>query len=307
MNLLKDISLVAKTDSTVLISGETGTGKELAARAIHLAGSRKNKPLIKVNCAAIPASLIESEFFGHVSGAFTGATKRRIGRFELADKGSIFLDEIGDLHPDMQAKLLRVLQDGEFEPVGSSETRKVDVRVIAATNRNLIEEIKQGKFREDLFYRLNVYPINVPPLRERGNDIIRLADDFIVRFSKKFGVEVPKLSTTAKQRLLSYNWPGNVRELQNIIERAVITSKEGMIIIDSILPNENKAELPGKEHPQTNKILSQKELQDLEKQNIIRALNLTNWKISGSDGAANLLGLPPTTLSSKIKALQLKR
>ena len=307
MNLLKDISLVAKTDSTVLISGETGTGKELAARAIHLAGSRKNKPLIKVNCAAIPASLIESEFFGHVSGAFTGATKRRIGRFELADKGSIFLDEIGDLHPDMQAKLLRVLQDGEFEPVGSSDTRKVDVRVIAATNRNLIEEIKQGKFREDLFYRLNVYPINVPPLRERGNDIIRLAEEFIIRFSKKFGVEVPKLSTTAKQRLLSYNWPGNVRELQNIIERAVITAKEGMIMIDSILPNGNKDEIPEKDFTQSNKILSPKELQDIEKQNIIRALNSTNWKISGSDGAANLLGLPPTTLSSKIKALHLKR
>ncbi len=307
MNLLKDISMVAKTDSTVLISGETGTGKELTARAIHLAGSRKNKPLIKVNCAAIPSSLIESEFFGHVSGAFTGATRRRTGRFELAAGGTIFLDEIGELPPDMQAKLLRVLQDGEFEPVGSSDTSRVNVRVIAATNRNLSEEIKEGKFREDLYYRLNVYPIHVPPLRERGNDILRLADEFLTRFSRKFGVDTPKLSIAAKERLLSYHWPGNVRELQNIIERAVVTAKEGTVIIDNILPYDGKSFTTNSSPPKDTKILSQKELQELEKENILRALNSTNWKVSGSDGAANLLGLPPTTLSSKIKALQLKR
>ncbi len=307
MNLLKDISLVAKTDSTVLISGETGTGKELAARAIHMAGSRKNKPLIKVNCAAIPSSLIESEFFGHVSGAFTGATKRRIGRFELADKGTIFLDEIGDLHLDLQAKLLRVLQDGEFEPVGSSDTRKVDVRVIAATNRNLSEDIKHGKFREDLYYRLNVYPIYVPPLRERGYDIIKLADEFTLRFSKKLGVDNRKLSSTSKQRLLNYPWPGNVRELQNIIERAVITAEDGTVIIDNLLPYGREPNKIETNTQQDNKIFSQKEFQELEKENIIRALNSTNWKISGSDGAANLLGLPPTTLNSKIKALHLKK
>ncbi len=307
MDLLKEISLVAGTDSTVLISGETGTGKELAARAIHKAGSRKNKPLIKVNCAAIPSSLIESEFFGHVSGAFTGATKRRMGRFELADGGTIFLDEIGELHLDMQSKLLRILQDGEFEPVGSSDTKKVDVRVIAASNRNLSEEIKEGKFREDLFYRLNVYPIQIPPLRERGNDIIRLANEFIVKFSKKFGVDPPKLSAAAKQKLISYSWPGNIRELQNIIERAVITAKDKKIISEAILPNGEVSDNDRDFLQGTQKILSQKEIQELEKKNIIRALNLTNWKISGSDGAANLLGLPPTTLNSKIKALQLKK
>ncbi len=307
MNLLKDISLIAKTDSTVLISGETGTGKELAARAIHQAGGRKNKPLIKVNCAAIPPSLIESEFFGHVSGAFTGATKRRIGRFELADGGTIFLDEIGDLQLDMQSKLLRIIQDGEFEPVGSSGTRKVNVRIIAATNRNLSEQIKEGKFREDLYYRLNVYPINLPPLRERGNDIIRLAEEFITRFSKKFGVDAPKLSAYSKQRLLSYSWPGNVRELQNIIERAVITAKEGTVSFEGILPSDSQPSTPDTSQSRDIRILSQKELQELEKENIIRALKSTNWKISGSGGAANLLGLPPTTLSSKIKSLQLKK
>ncbi len=307
MNLLKDISLVAKTDSTVLISGETGTGKELTARAIHYAGKRRKKPLIKVNCAAIPSSLIESEFFGHVIGAFTGATKRRIGRFELADGGTIFLDEIGDLQPDMQAKLLRVLQDGEFEPVGSSDTVKVDVRIIAATNRNLSEDIKYGKFREDLYYRLNVYPIYVPPLRDRGNDILRLAEEFLIRFSKKFGVDVPKLSYTAKERLLSYRWPGNIRELQNIIERAVITAKEGTVIIDNILPDEGKSLKIKSSIEKEARILSQKELQEFEKENILRALNSTNWKVSGSDGAANLLGIPPTTLTSKIKSFQLKK
>ncbi len=307
MNLLKDISLVASTDSTVLISGETGTGKELAARAIHKAGSRKNKPLIKVNCAAIPSSLIESEFFGHVSGAFTGATKRRMGRFELADGGTIFLDEIGDLHLDMQAKLLRVLQDGEFEPVGSSDTKKVNVRVIAASNRNLSEEIKEGKFREDLYYRLNVYPIEVPPLRDRGSDIIRLANEFIINFSKKFGIAPPQLSAAAKHRLISYSWPGNVRELQNIIERAVITAKDNEVISESILPNGVISAADENTLQDSQKILSQKELQGLERENIIRALNSTNWKISGRDGAASLLGIPPTTLSSKIKALQIKR
>ncbi len=308
MDLLKDISLVAKTDSTVLISGETGTGKELAARAIHQAGSRRNKPLIKVNCAAIPSSLIESEFFGHVSGAFTGATKRRIGRFELADGGTIFLDEIGDLHLDLQSKLLRVLQDGEFEPVGSSETKKVNIRVIAASNRNLRDEIKQGKFREDLYYRLNVYPIYVPPLRERGNDIIRLANEFITRFSRKLGVDPPKMSMEAGERLLSYHWPGNIRELQNIIERSVITSRDGTLNLGSLFPEESGRGIPPiGEDVKSDKILSQEELQNIEKENIIRALKSTNWKISGGDGAARLLGIPPTTLSSKIKVMGLKK
>jgi len=308
MELLKDISLVAKTDSTVLISGETGTGKELAARAIHKAGRRRNKALIKVNCAAIPSSLIESEFFGHVSGAFTGATKRRIGRFELADGGTIFLDEIGDLHPDLQSKLLRVLQDGEFEPVGSSETKKVNVRVVAASNRNLKDEIKQGKFREDLYYRLNVFPIYIPPLRERGNDIIKLANEFITRFSRKLGMDPPKLSWEAGERLLSYNWPGNIRELQNIIERSMITSKDGKLNLCNILPEDSGGRIQvAREDEKPDKIFSQVELQQIEKENIIRALRSTNWKISGGDGAAKLLGIPPTTLSSKIKVMGLKK
>lgn len=308
MNLLNEINLVAKTDSTVLISGETGTGKELVARAIHSASKRKNKQLIKVNCSAIPAALIESEFFGHVPGAFTGATKPRIGRFQFADRGTIFLDEIGDLQLDLQSKLLRVLQEGEFEPVGSSETKKVNVRVIAATNRNLNQEIKTGKFRQDLFYRLNVYPITVPPLRERGNDIIKLANEFVLRCSRKLGITPPRLTNASANKLMSYNWPGNIRELQNIIERAVIISKNGKIILDKILPDDYKSiNSEIKENESEEKILSQEQLLNLEKENIIRALNSVNWKISGKNGAAKLLGLPPTTLNSRLKALGIKK
>jgi PAS domain S-box-containing protein len=308
MKLLHEVSLVAKTDSTVLISGETGTGKELIARAIHSASNRKKQQLIKVNCSAIPPSLIESEFFGHVPGAFTGATKRRIGRFELANGGTIFLDEIGDLQLDLQSKLLRVLQEGEFEPVGSSVTKKVDVRVIAATNRNLQEEIKEGKFREDLYYRLNVYPVYVPPLRERGNDILKLANEFIKISSRKLGVDAPKLTQEAMKRLTSYSWPGNVRELQNVIERAVITCKNGKLILDKILSeNYGSMDYPLSDKIDEVKILSQDEIFKLEKENILRALKSTNWKISGSDGAAKLLGLPPTTLGSKLKIMGIKK
>ncbi len=308
MKLLHEVNLVAKTDSTVLISGETGTGKELVARAIHSAGSRKNNPLIKVNCSAIPSSLIESEFFGHIPGAFTGATKRRIGRFELADDGTIFLDEIGDLHLDLQSKLLRVLQEGEFEPIGSSETKKVDVRVIVATNRDLGEEIRMGRFREDLFYRLNVYPITVPPLRERGSDIIKLANEFLKRSSKMLGMNIPVIPEQTKKKLLTYNWPGNVRELQNVIERAVITSKDGKLNFDIIPAGGSKFdEYPVNKDDETKKILSQKELINLEKENIKRALDSTNWKISGENGAAKLLGMPPTTLNSKIKSMKIKK
>ncbi len=307
MNLLHEVNLVAKTDSTVLISGETGTGKELIARAIHSASNRKNRQLIKVNCSAIPASLIESEFFGHVPGAFTGATKTRIGRFQFADGGTIFLDEIGDLQLDLQSKLLRVLQEGEFEPVGSSETQKVNIRVIAATNRNLKEEVKSGKFRQDLYYRLNVYPIIAPPLRERGNDIIKLANEFIISYSRKLGKEAPRLTQESVKRLISYNWPGNVRELQNVIERAVIISKNDKIILDKILPDNYDTKNKFRDAETKEKILSQEELLNLEKENIIRALNSTSWKISGKDGAAKLLGLPPTTLNSRLKALGIKK
>jgi len=308
LKVLNDIKKVASTESTVLIQGETGTGKELIARAIHKQSNRKNEALIKVNCAAIPVHLIESEFFGHEKGAFTGATSKRDGRFSLADNGTIFLDEIGDLPLELQSKLLRVLQEGEFEPLGSSGTVKVDVRVIAATNKNLVAEVENGNFREDLFYRLNVFPIPVPPLRERGDDIIMLAKNFAESFSSRLGIRTHPIDQSNTEKLLSYHWPGNVRELQNIIERAVITSENGTLNIE-ISPNdsqlsttEEKPSIDGDES-----ILTASEIHQIEKENIIKALEATNWKVSGEKGAARLLGIPPTTLSSKIKALGIKR
>ncbi len=308
--VLNSINKVAKTDATVLILGETGTGKELIARAIHAESGRGEKPLIRVNCAAIPAALIESEFFGHEKGAFTGATNKREGRFSLADGGTIFLDEIGELPLDLQSKLLRVLQEGEFEPLGSSETRKVDVRVLAATNRDLHREVKQGKFREDLYYRLNVFPLTVPPLRERGEDIIKLASVFAERFASSIGISVRPLSQEQIERMMSYRWPGNIRELQNVIERAVITSHNGRLNLDHALPdtspNIESSEERSKVTP-AKRIFTHKELEELERENIIAALEKTNWKVSGENGAASLLGIPNTTLSSRIKALGIKR
>ncbi|MDD3559801.1 MAG: sigma 54-interacting transcriptional regulator [Melioribacteraceae bacterium] len=305
ISALEEIENVADTDTTVLILGETGTGKELFARAIHNRSYRKNKPLIKLNCAAMPAELIESELFGHEQGAFTGATKKREGRFKLADRGTIFLDEIGELPLALQAKLLRVLQEKEFEPVGSSLTEKVDVRVIAATNRDLEEEVKKGNFREDLYYRLNVYPIQIPSLRERGDDIILLAENFAKKFSAKLSKKIEPLTEEAKIRLRSYNWPGNIRELQNVIERAVITSKNGWLNL-SMLQSENKltSQIITKE---PNIIKTQAEILELEKLNIIAALKACDWKVSGKNGAANLIGIPPTTLSSKIKSFNITR
>ena len=234
--VLRDIGQVAETDATVLILGETGTGKELVARAIHAASTRRARQLIIVNCAAIPATLIESELFGHEAGAFTGATKKREGRFALADKGTIFLDEIGELPLDLQAKLLRVLQEGEFDPVGSSSTKKVNVRVLAATNRDLEKSVREGQFREDLFYRLNVFPLRLPPLRERGDDVVRLASAFARRFATKMGRTIAPLTADYARRLKGYSWPGNVRELQNVIERAVITATDGQLNLDRALP-----------------------------------------------------------------------
>lgn len=309
LRVMKDIKQVAPTDTTVLITGETGTGKELMARAIHAESNRSSKPLIKVNCAAIPANLIESEFFGHEKGAFTGATTRRDGRFRLADGGTIFLDEIGELPLELQSKLLRVLQEGEFEPVGSSKTVKVDVRILAATNRDLNKEIENGTFREDLFYRLNVFPVHVPPLRERGEDVIRLAEEFIGTYSKKIGRSIAPLSEAMKRRLLSYNWPGNVRELQNVIERAVITSDNGLLNLDSSLPEITSgirfSETSGDENNDISRVRTAVEMRELEKQNILLALEQTGWKIAGRDGAAALLGIPPTTLSSRMKSLNI--
>ncbi len=305
-NVINLIHQVSKTDATVLIQGETGTGKELVARAIHKESNRKDNPLIRINCGAIPANLIESELFGHEKGAFTGATISRKGRFLLADKGTIFLDEIGEMPLELQPKLLRVIQEGEFDPVGSSETIKVDVRIIAATHRNLLEFSKSGKFREDLFYRLNVFPIEVPPLRNRGNDLCLIAEEMITQFSKKLNKPILDLTDADKALLLTYNWPGNVRELQNLIERAVIVSKNGIINWQAIIPNNFET---NKEITQVNKekILTIKELNILEKENILRALKQTRWKISGKHGAAELLQLPSTTLASRIKALGIER
>ena len=307
--VLRDIAQVAETDATVLIMGETGTGKELVARAIHAAGKRRERPLITVNCAAIPATLIESELFGYEAGAFTGATKKRAGRFALADKGTIFLDEIGELPLDLQAKLLRVLQEGEFDPVGSQHSRKVDVRVLAATNRDLETSVREGKFREDLFYRLNVFPLRLPPLRERSDDVVRLAAAFARRFAAKMGRTIAPLTEQCAARLKAYNWPGNVRELQNVIERAVITATNGRLNLDRALPEasstgpssvEKAVESPGR-------IRTAKELEELERTNILRALDAAKWKVSGEQGAAKLLGINASTLSSRMKALKIQK
>jgi PAS domain S-box-containing protein len=302
-HVLQDVQQVAATDSTVLILGETGTGKELIARAIHAASGRSDKPLIKVNCSAIPATLMESEFFGHEKGAFTGATAKRDGRFALADGGTIFLDEIGDLSLDLQAKLLRVLQEGEFEPVGSSRTRKVDVRAIAATNHNLLQEVRDGEFREDLYYRLNVFPIEMPALRERGDDVLLLAAAFTKKFAKQIGRSIEGLTENSARRLKAYDWPGNVRELQNVVERAVITSREGRLNLDRALPESAAAAPP----VSTTAVLTTTELRQLERQNILRALEACRGRVAGKDGAAQLLGMSPSTLTSRMKALGIKR
>ncbi len=311
--VLEDIEQVAATDTTVLILGETGTGKELIARAIHSGSRRRDRPLVTINCAAIPAALMESEFFGHEKGAFTGATEKRHGRFALADRGTILLDEIGELSPDLQVKLLRALQEGEFQPVGSSQTRKVDIRVIAATNRDLNQAVRDGKFRDDLYYRLNVFPIQVPPLRERGNDILLLAAAFAAMFSQRIGRKIDPLSEECKRKLIAYAWPGNVRELQNVIERAVITSKDGRLNLDRALPEAASETLRASDSPSgrsqdiPDRILQVRELQQLERENILRALESTDWRVAGKGGAADLLGMNPSTLNSRIRALKVER
>ena len=306
VSVLNLIGQVAHTDATVLVNGETGTGKELVARAVHAASPRNDKPLVRVNCGAIPTNLIESELFGHEKGAFTGATASRKGRFLLADNGTIFLDEIGELPLELQPKLLRVLQEGEFDPVGSSQTIKVNVRIIAATHRDLLTFSKKGKFREDLYYRLNVFPITVPPLRERGEDIHLIAQAIIDRLSSKLNKQIRPLSTQDKEVLTDYNWPGNVRELQNIIERAVIVSRDGSIPWKLVLPRNLEQDTTIAE-VHSEKIFTVDEMATLEKQNILRALKKTGWKISGQGGAASLLQIKPTTLASRIKALQIVR
>lgn len=299
---LAKASQVAATDATVLLLGETGCGKEVFARAIHESSPRAEQPLVTVNCAAIPRDLVESEFFGHVKGAFTGATAKRDGRFLCADGGTIFLDEIGELPLDLQAKLLRVLQEGEFQPVGSSESCRVDVRVIAATHRHLGEAIRKGQFREDLFYRLNVFPIAIPPLRDRGEDILLLAELFAERAADRFGRPRKRLSRDAADRLRAYHWPGNIRELQNIIEHAVITSRDDWLFPELSLDaaaTSNASAASSRDRS----IMTAEEVRDLQRDNILRALDACHGRVAGPRGAAQLLKLKPSTLRSQMKAL----
>jgi len=301
---LRQIELVAPTDSTVLILGESGTGKELVAREIHRRSARKDRPIIKVNCASIPKTLYESEFFGHVKGAFTSAVRDRAGRFELANTGTIFLDEVGEIPLDLQSKLLRVLQEGQYERVGDDRTRDTDVRVIAASNKDLRREVEEGRFREDLYYRLNVFPITVAPLRQRKEDIPLLAMHFLTILCKKANRPIPKLTRANIQLLQSYHWPGNVRELQNVIERAVITCRGNVLDFDlPMLPTPTAVNHTNQAAPADAdaQILTEVEMQKLERDNIIAALNHTGWHVFGANGAAALLGLKPTTLASRMK------
>ena len=292
--VLFKITQVAPTDSTVLITGETGTGKELAARAIHDASRRQHRPLIKVNCAALSPTLIESELFGHEKGAFTGATGRKQGRFELANGGTIFLDEIGELPPELQVKLLRVIQENEFERLGGSRTIKVSVRIIAATNRNLKLEVEQGTFREDLWYRLNVYPITMPPLRQRKEDIPLLVEHFVNTYARKFGKTISSVSPRTMQSLQAHSWPGNIRELANVIERAVIHTQA------SVLQVVDRFEMAAEPAPTQT-------LEEVERDYILRTLENTGWRIEGKYGAARILGLNPSTLRTRMLKLGIQR
>ena len=293
------IEQVAPQDATVLLLGETGTGKGVVARAIHSSSARKDRSMVTVNCTAMPANLIESELFGREKGAFTGANARQIGRFELADHGTIFLDEIGEMPLELQSKLLRVIQDGEFERLGSPRSIKVDVRIIAASNRNLEEEIRNGRFREDLFYRLNVFPITIPPLRQRKDDIPLLVNHFVTKFNKKTGKRIETVSKETLNALQEYHWPGNVRELESVIERAVITSQgTALQVLDRFDAFRKTGDVSGKEV---------KALAELEQDHILQVLRKTAWRIEGQNGAAVLLGLNPSTLRARMRKFGIRR
>jgi transcriptional regulator with GAF, ATPase, and Fis domain len=306
--MLKQIEAVAQTPASVLIQGESGTGKELVARAIHCQSPRENGPLVKVNCASIPKELFESEFFGHVKGAFTGAHRDRIGRFQLAHGGTIFLDEIGEIPLELQGKLLRVLQESEFERVGDDVTRSVDVRVIAATNRNLEQLIVDGEFREDLFYRLSVFPIDVPSLRDRGEDTVQLAQHFLEQTCNEFGRDLLTLTRTQAENLRSYSWPGNVRELKNVIERAVILSTGKVLRLDLSMPLLKQAlsDVPDVSL-RDNEVYTERQMREFQKSNIVEALTQANWKVSGAGGAAELLGIKSTTLADRVRTHKIKK
>ncbi len=293
--VLVQVEQVASTDSTVLLQGETGTGKELVARAIHRLSLRASRPMIKVNCAALPSALVESELFGRERGAYTGALSRQTGRFEIADRSTIFLDEIGELAIELQAKLLRVLQDGEFERLGSTRTIKVNTRVIAATNRDLNEAVRKGTFREDLFYRLNVFPITVPPLRERRDDILPLVWLFLKQFGRSLGSPIETIPRKVVDKLLAYAWPGNVRELRNVLERAMICSRGGQPFRVDLSSSSETASLLGLT------------LDEVQRRHIVRVLEQTGWKVRGNNGAAALLDMKPTTLEGRMAKFGVRR
>lgn len=308
MHMLTRIEAVAETPASVLLQGESGVGKELVAHAIHAQSPRADGPLVKVNCASIPKELFESEFFGHVKGAFTGAYRDRVGRFQLADNGTLFLDEVSEIPLELQGKLLRVLQESEFERVGDDVTRTVDVRVIAATNRNLEKQIVDGEFREDLFYRLSVFPIDVPPLRERGDDIIHLARHYLQKTCSSFGREPMQLTRSQAEMLRNYRWPGNVRELKNVIERAVILSPGKVLRLDlSMSDGGRENRLSAITDRDEGEIMTESEFRELQKNNLLAALQQTDWKVSGPGGAAEVLGVKATTLADRIRSYGLKR
>jgi PAS domain S-box-containing protein len=313
--MLARIEAVADTPANVLILGETGTGKELVAHAIHARSSRANGPLVKVNCASIPDELFESEFFGHVRGAFTGAHRDRVGRFQLADGGTIFLDEVGEIPLALQGKLLRVLQEREFERVGDDTTRMVDVRVIAASNKDLEKAVEAGEFREDLYYRLSVFPVQVPPLRRRGDDVVQLAVHFLEQVCREFGRPCPQITQTQAEVLRLYTWPGNIRELKNVIERAVILSTGETLRLDLSLPEVQEgggvrppqSTSPDASSVEARPFLTEAEMRDQQRANVLAALEAARWRIAGKGGAAELLGIRPTTLTDRLKSLRISR
>jgi transcriptional regulator with GAF, ATPase, and Fis domain len=304
--LLSQVEMVATTEANVLVLGESGTGKELVARAIHQHSERAGKPLVKVNCGSIPRELFESEFFGHVRGSFTGAVRDRVGRFQLAHGGTLFLDEIGEIPLDLQAKLLRVLQEGEFERVGDDTTQRVNVRIIAASNRDLKREVDEGRFRLDLYYRLGVFPLEVPPLRDRREDIPDLIAHFVRQACMRFHLPEARVTRPQLDRAQHYDWPGNVRELQNVIERAVIVSRGGSLALD--LPEIRRSPGDLAESPSGyDEIIPEREWRNRERANILAALKRSDFRISGKGGAAELLGLNPATLASRVKALGIEK
>ena len=308
--MLARIEAVAATPASVLIVGETGTGKELVAHAIHARSDRAGEPLVKVNCASIPDELFESEFFGHVRGAFTGAHRDRVGRFQLADGGTIFLDEVGEIPLALQGKLLRVLQEKEFERVGEDRSRTVDVRVIAATNKDLEQAVEAGEFREDLYYRLSVFPVQVPPLRKRGDDVIMLAAHFLEQVCRDFGRAVPALTQAQADAMRNYDWPGNIRELKNVIERAVILSQGDTLRLDLRTAPASVTPAPVQEPVMSvtgRPFLTEEEMKEQQRRNLVIALEYAGWRIAGAGGAAELLGLKPSTLTDRMRSMGITR